>query len=67
MDKNEIDVTITPNGEVRVHIKGIKGKKCMDLVQFLQKEAQLGEIAQQQLTSEYYEPEPKSQIYRQQM
>ena len=67
MGKNEIDVTITSDGEVKVHIKGIKGKKCMDLIQFLQKEAQLGEISQQQLTNEYYEPEPKSQIYRQQM
>lgn len=66
MAKHEVEVTISPDGEVKVHIKGIKGKKCLDLVKFLQEEGHLGKIKEQRLTSEYYEPEPETHIYRQQ-
>lgn len=55
--KQEVEITINPEGKVKVHIKGIKGKKCLELVDFLKQN--VGEILEQKLTSEYYEPEPK--------
>lgn len=56
-DKHEMEIIITPTGETKVHIKGIKGKKCVDEINALK--VALGEVKEQKLTSEYYEPEPK--------
>ncbi|OGL47335.1 MAG: hypothetical protein A2161_02965 [Candidatus Schekmanbacteria bacterium RBG_13_48_7] len=51
--KSEIEVEINEKGEVQVHVKGIKGKKCMEYVEIFQKV--LGIIKDQKTTSEYYE------------
>lgn len=61
-DKHEMEIIITPTGETKVHIKGIKGKKCVDEINALK--AALGEVKEQTLTSEYYEPEPRVGISR---
>ena len=55
MEQQEFEVEIKKNGEVKVHIKGIKGAKCMEYAKLF--ENIVGPIQEQELTSEYYEPE----------
>ena len=52
--KHEIDIEISPSGKVEVHVKGAKGKKCLDYVQIF---SAIGKVSEQQTTGEYYEPE----------
>ena len=60
MAQHEVEITISKTGEVKVHIKGVKGKACLTYSKLL---AELvGKIRDQQLTSEYYEPEIKARI-----
>lgn len=60
MAKHEMEIEITPAGEVKVHIKGVKGKSCLTYAKMM--EEIVGKIASQQLTSEYYEPDEKVKI-----
>lgn len=60
MAKHEIEITISKSGEVKVHIKGVKGKACMEYAKWLSDI--VGKVKDQQLTSEYYEPETKARI-----
>ena len=60
MAQHEVEITISKEGEVKVHIKGIKGKGCMEYARWLTEI--IGKVKDQQLTSEYYEPEVKSRI-----
>jgi hypothetical protein len=53
--KTEIEVEIGSNGDVKVHVKGVKGKACLDYVEIFQKI--LGPLKEKSLTSEYYEAE----------
>ncbi len=53
--KHELEIEIGPSGKVEVHVKGAKGKKCLDYVQLFNK---VGKVADKHVTSEYYEPEP---------
>ncbi|MBI2843684.1 MAG: DUF2997 domain-containing protein [Armatimonadetes bacterium] len=53
--KHEMEVEITPDGQVHVHVKGAKGKQCMRYVELFNS---IGNIKEQQTTSEYYEPDP---------
>ncbi len=55
MPEREYELTIAPNGEVELHIKGHKGKGCLDIVKMF--ETIVGDKKSQQLTSEFYEPE----------
>jgi len=55
MEKHEIEVIITPEGDVRLVTHGIKGPKCLDVVKFL--EEALGVVKNREHTGEYYEPE----------
>ncbi len=55
MPQREFDITILPNGEVKLHVHGYKGKSCHDVVKFFEK--MIGEVKSQQETSEFYEPE----------
>jgi hypothetical protein len=64
MPQHDIEITITKTGEVKCHIKGVKGKGCMIYAKMLADI--VGKIKNQQLTSEYYEPEPKTRIHLQQ-
>jgi hypothetical protein len=60
MAQHEVEITISKTGEVKVHVKGVKGKACLAYAKWL---AELvGKIRNQQLTSEYYEPETKARI-----
>ncbi len=56
MRKQDIEIVITPTGEVTFQVKGIKGGSCVDETKFL--EAALGgdaAVVDQQKTGEYYE------------
>ena len=54
MAQHEVDIEITKQGEVKVHIKGAKGKACLEYAQWLTNI--VGKVKEQQVTSEYYEP-----------
>ena len=56
MRKQDIEIVISPKGEVTFTVKGVKGGSCVDETKFL--EAALGgeaAVVDQQKTSEYYE------------
>ena len=54
MRKQDIEITISPDGEVSFTVKGVKGSACLDETRFLE-EAAGGEVVEQEKTSEYYE------------
>ncbi|AQQ71712.1 hypothetical protein SMSP2_02089 [Limihaloglobus sulfuriphilus] len=60
MPQHDIEITISKTGEVRVHIKGAKGKACMDYAKWLSNV--IGNVKDQKLTSEYYEPDETNRI-----
>jgi hypothetical protein len=52
--RKELEITISPDGEVSVQVKCIKGQSCVEETKFL--EEALGDtIESRELTSEYYE------------
>ena len=55
MKQREFDITIGPGGEVKLHVRGFKGKSCLEVVKMFEKV--VGKVQSQQLTSEFYEPE----------
>jgi hypothetical protein len=59
MPEREFDLTIAKNGEVELHVKGIKGRACLDVVKVF--EEIVGEAKSQQTTGEFYEPEEQVQ------
>jgi len=61
MAQHEIEITIDPDGQVKVHVKGAKGKTCMEYAKWLTQI--IGKVKDQKLTSEYYEPETKTRIH----
>ena len=54
MQQHDIEIEIHPNGQVKVHIKGVKGKQCLEYGALF--EQIVGQVKDQSLTSEYYEP-----------
>jgi len=60
MAQHEVEISITKTGEVKVHIEGVKGKACLEYAKWLTEV--IGKVKDQQLTSEYYEPEVKARI-----
>ena len=54
MKRQEIEITISPTGEVSFTVKGIKGQSCVDETKFLE-QALGGAVLEQERTSEYYE------------
>ena len=59
MPQREFDITIGKTGEVELHVKGFKGRACLDVVKLF--EEVVGEMKSQQATSEMYEPEEQVQ------
>jgi hypothetical protein len=60
MPQHDLEITIKKNGDVRVHVKGAKGKACIAYSEWLKKV--IGNAKEEKLTSEYYEPEEKNRI-----
>jgi hypothetical protein len=52
-DKIEIELLFTPDGEVRVKTRGLKGKTCMDETESL--ERAVGTVKEREKTSEFYQ------------
>ena len=51
--KQEIEVTIAPDGRVTLRPKGTPGPACLDLTEEI--EAALGDVESRELTSDYYQ------------
>ncbi|HPD46575.1 MAG TPA: DUF2997 domain-containing protein [Anaerohalosphaeraceae bacterium] len=60
MPQHEVEIVISKTGEVKVHVKGAKGKACLEYANWLAEA--IGRVKDQKLTSEYYEPEQKARI-----
>ena len=56
MRKQDIEIVISPKGEVTFQVKGVAGPRCLDETKFLE-DALGGEgaVVEQQKTGEYYE------------
>ena len=52
-EKIEIELTFTPEGEVRIETHGLKGKTCVNETEAL--ERALGTVKEREKTSEYYQ------------
>jgi hypothetical protein len=55
MTQREFDITIGPDGNVELHVKGFKGRGCLEALKLF--EEIVGEVKSQRETSEFYEPE----------
>lgn len=60
MEQHDIEIEINTEGEVRVHVKGAKGKACMSYLEFFEK--LVGPAREKQMTHEYYEPDTKARL-----
>lgn len=54
-ERHEIEIEITPEGEVKLTVKGVSGQSCVDLTKGI--EEALGIVVDRQKTSEYYQDE----------
>lgn len=54
MRKQELEITISPSGEVSFTVKGVKGGACLDETKFLE-DALGNAVLDRQHTSEFYE------------
>jgi hypothetical protein len=52
--RKELEISISPSGEVSVQVKCVPGQACVEETKFLE-EALGNEIKDRQLTSEYYQ------------
>ena len=59
MPEREFDITIAPDGSVELHVKGYKGKSCLEAMKLF--EQIVGELKSQRATSEMYDPEEQVQ------
>jgi hypothetical protein len=57
-EKSEIEVTIRPDGEVRIVTRGLTGQSCLAETKELEKA--LGTVTRREKTSEYYQREKAS-------
>jgi hypothetical protein len=55
MPQREFDITIGSDGSVELHVKGYKGKSCLEAMKLFEKV--VGEMKSQRETSEFYEPD----------
>lgn len=60
MAQHDIEITIGKDGKVKVHVKGAKGKACLEYAKLL--ENIIGKVDSRQFTSEYYEEEQTNHI-----
>ena len=55
----EMEIVISPSGEVKIEVKGVTGDACLDLTRDL--ENQLGSVEDRQLKSEFYQQNEQQQ------
>ena len=63
MEIQELEVFIKANGEVAYEVRGVKGKKCLDLTKDLKKDLG-GAIVSREETSEMHESVPQEESNR---
>ena len=56
MDLQEIEITINKKGQVEIHVRGVKGKACLDLTKSLET-ALGGEVLLREMTPEALDEE----------
>lgn len=61
MRKQDIEITISPTGQVTFTIKGVKGASCLSETEFLEK-ALGGDVLDREKTSEFYEQGESSYV-----
>lgn len=59
MQKEEIEITIHPDGRLEYIIKGVKGGACASISALLE---QLGKVERQEHTGEFYEQETDAHL-----
>jgi len=64
MPQREFDITIGKDGSVELHVKGFKGKGCLEAMKIF--EQIVGEMKSQRETSEFYEPDEVVQFNQEQ-
>lgn len=57
-----VEITVSREGKVSLKVKGVKGKKCLELTKDL--EAKLGVVEERQLTGDYYQTQTVEEIKR---
>jgi len=61
MECHELEIEIKPDGQVVVHVKGVKGAGCLDYVKILQQVMRAeGKVER---TSEFYESPPNVETH----
>lgn len=55
----ELEIAISPSGEVKIEVKGVTGGACLDLTRSL--ENQLGAVEERQMKSEFYQESEQNQ------
>lgn len=53
-NRNDMEVTISEDGNVQIQVKCVDGTSCVDMTKAL--ELALGVVVERQLTSDYYKP-----------
>jgi hypothetical protein len=54
METHEIDIEITRDGQVKIHVQGAKGPRCLEYAKLFQE--QMGQVGKVSETMEMYEP-----------
>lgn len=54
MSKKQLKIRLLPNGQIQMETVGIKGKKCLDYIPFLEEIADV-KVTKTEYTKEYYE------------
>jgi len=60
MPQREFEITIAPDGGVELHVKGYKGRSCLEATKIF--ERIVGELRARRETSEFYEPDDRVQL-----
>ena len=64
MKLREYEITISPTGEVQIHVYGFKGKGCLEAIRMF--EEIVGQTQEIRHTSGFYEPDEEVEIHGQQ-
>ena len=66
MSKKQLKIKLLPNGQIQMETVGIKGKKCLDYIPFLEEIADV-KVTKTEYTAEYYEDENSLQNFEDEM
>ncbi len=61
MERPEFDITITRTGKVKVHMRGVKGHRCIEMAELLREI--VGREDERRLTSDFYDQEGRVRIH----